>query len=44
MLLRNVELPLTPDNGSGMDFDRDVTSGNVSWKWLLVFQTSVLGE
>lgn len=36
-LLRNFQLALTLDSGTGTDFDSDVTSGNVSWKRFLVF-------
>lgn len=36
-LLKSFELPLMLDSGTGTNSGSDITGGNVSWKWLLVF-------
>lgn len=43
-LLRISDLPLNLHSGSDTNSDSDITCGNISWKWLLVFHMSELGE
>lgn len=43
-LLRSSEVPLNLHSGTGTNFDNDVAFGNISWKWLLVFHVSELGQ
>lgn len=41
-LLRNSEVLLNLHSGTYTNLDRDITCGNISWKWLLVFHMSEL--